>query len=401
MSFTGCKAALYIHIPFCAVKCDYCDFYSVSDLGHVGDVLENISRQLDSLMSKYGVSSFSSVYIGGGTPGIVPPDKMAGLLEKVRVLGGGILPVEVTMECNPRNISDRNLETWISGGINRISLGVQSFQDTFLQMAGRRSSRKAVLSALDTLDKYRDRLNLSLDLIQGLPGMTSEDQIADLKEAVSWKPDHLSWYSLILEPDTPLYDDWDRRSGGISADDEEVWQKGCRLLSENGYKRYEISNFCLPGRESVHNSAYWKMRPYMGCGPAGVSMLRDNSGLISRFRTKPDVNSFGRGELLYDEVEELSPEDFLKDYLLMGLRIADGISRKEFREIFSMTPEDLLPASSARWRERGCLNSDDASFRCSEKGMDLLNSILIDFFDEIESSEVPVTLNWPLSGASD
>ena len=399
MALQNCKAALYIHIPFCVQKCDYCDFYSVSGLKLAEPVLNNIPLQIESLMEDHGVVSFSSVYIGGGTPGVVPPNKMAELLVKIKKLNSGRLPSEVTMECNPRNISRKNLDIWVSAGITRLSLGVQSFQDEFLKAAGRRSSRKAILNALNVLESYRDCLNISLDLIQGLPAMSLSDQIADLKEVIEWKPDHLSWYSLILEEGTPLYANWDERNAGKDADDEDVWLEGCRLLEDAGYRRYEISNFCLPGRESVHNTAYWKLHPYIGCGPAAVSMLPGENGTISRFRTKPDVLSYSRGGWSYDDVDVLTPVDFLKDYLLMGLRISEGISRREFEAVFSCQPEEMVPSSFEKWKQVGCFDCTDSSFCCSEKGMDLLNSILIDFFDEIDRTDKTLNPDWPIPSA--
>lgn len=395
------QAALYIHIPYCVKKCDYCDFYSSCDLSSSESLLTQIPKQVSALSKTYSVSGFSSVYLGGGTPALVNAEHLKTLLEKLQSLNGGFLPDEVTMECNPRNVNTENLNIWAAAGINRISLGVQSFQDQFLEKAGRQSSRKAILHALELLKKNAKSFNLNIDLIQGLPGMTKVDQLRDLDEALHWHPDHISWYSLIMEAGTVLSENWESRNLNIKVDNDDVWLSGCRFLEQKGYIRYEISNFCLSGKESIHNSSYWKMQPYLGCGPAAVSMLRDADGEIKRFKTKADAESYSRGHIVYDELEVLKSSEFMKDYLLMGLRITQGIDLECFKDVFGVEITEVLPKSLKRWKEQLCLTFDETSLKCTEQGLDLQNSILISFFDEIDASYHGGTLNWPPEGAVD
>jgi putative oxygen-independent coproporphyrinogen III oxidase len=395
------QAALYIHIPYCVKKCDYCDFYSSCDLSSSESLLSQIPKQVAALSNTYSVSGFSSVYLGGGTPALVNAEHLKTLLDEIRSLNNGFLPDEVTIECNPRNVNKENLNIWAAAGINRISLGVQSFQDQFLVKAGRQSSRIAILHALELLKKYTNSFNLNIDLIQGLPGMTKVDQLKDLDEALQWHPDHISWYSLIMEEGTVLSENWESRNLNIKVDNDDVWLSGCRFLEQMGYIRYEISNFCLSGKESIHNSSYWKMQPYLGCGPAAVSMLRDTDGTIKRFKTKADAESYSRGQIVYDEVEVLKASDFLKDYLLMGLRITQGIDLQRFTDVFGIEIHDILPKSLKRWIEQGCLTINEASLKCTDQGLDLQNSILISFFEEIDAGFYGAALNWPSERAVD
>jgi oxygen-independent coproporphyrinogen-3 oxidase len=384
---SGIQAALYLHYPFCKVKCDYCDFYSVCDLSLQGGYFHSLARQIAALKSEYQIDSFETLYFGGGTPGMADHFLLASLFEDIALLEAGTLPEEVTLECNPRNVSRESLEAWRGMGITRLSLGVQSFRDEYLERAGRRSSRTDILSALDRI-REDGRFNLNVDLIQGLPGMGGKAQLAELNEALSFEPDHISWYGLILEEGTLLAEEWEARRTGAEDEDESAWEEGCRLLEERGYRRYEISNFCRPGRESRHNSMYWRMRPYLGCGPAAVSMLPDADGRPVRFRTKEDLPAFASGDRSYTEKEVLSPVDFLKDFLLMGLRLAEGIDTARFKSIFGIHAESLFPRSLERWCAAELLVLDEAGLRASAAGMDLLNTILVSLFAELEDKDL-------------
>ena len=391
----SCSAALYLHFPFCRVKCDYCDFYSVCDLSRQKDYFSVLTRQISELKAAYGIDSFETLYFGGGTPGLADTDLMASLFDHIRRLNGNTLPEELTLECNPVNVSRQSLRDWRGMGITRLSLGVQSFQDEFLKRSGRRSSRKAILSALGAICG-EGTFRLNLDLIQGLPGMEKQHQLADLKEALSYRPDHISWYGLILEEGTVLAQEWEARSTGAEDDGESAWEEGCLLLADKGFIRYEISNFCQPGCESLHNSMYWHMKPYLGCGPAAVSMLPAPDGVPVRFRTEADLGSYADGRIRYTEEEILSAGDFLKDFLLMGLRLAEGIDLKRFECIFGRTVSDLFPRSLDRWCSAGLLVKDRHVLRPTAAGMDLLNTVLVSFFEEMDERELPGVLKGPL-----
>jgi len=391
-----CGASLYIHIPFCVRKCDYCDFYSACDLTIQNQLLGQIPRQMRELCSLYGIDSFRTLYLGGGTPGLVDTEALGRLLDAVkRDNRGGVLPAEVTLECNPGNIGETKLDEWKSMGITRLSLGVQSFQDDFLVKSGRKSSRKEILKALEMIRSFSE-FDFNIDLIQGLPGMAVKDQLKDLEEAALWSPDHISWYSLILEEGTVLEKEWERRNGDAGSDNDKAWEEGCLFLTGAGYNRYEISNFSRAGKESLHNKSYWKLKPYLGCGPSAVSMLRDGRGRAVRFRTLPESQKYSEGIFLYDEQESLNPTDFLKDFMLMGLRLKEGIGLNDFEGIFGCQPDDLFPGSVKKWTDAGCLIRNEKTLSPTERGMNLLNSLLVDLFSELDGKVPEISLNWPL-----
>ncbi len=392
----GYSAALYIHIPFCTSKCDYCDFFSITDYSCVNDTVNAIVTQIEQEKSLYGIKDFSSVYIGGGTPGSLSPELIVYLMEALSRINGNSLPGEVTMECNPVNVSVQSLALWQSCGINRISLGVQTFRDSFLKLAGRRSSEQAIQKALDLIS-HHPGFTLSIDLIQGLPGMTREDQILDLQEAAGWRADHISWYSLTLENGTVLSDSWEKRQDlEITAEEEEeIWREGCLLLEEKGFRRYEVSNFARPGRECFHNKAYWQMRPFLGVGPGAVSMIRNPSGVLERHRVLRDVGRFASGIFEKEDVEILSPSDFLKDYFLMGLRMKEGISIGAFRQVFAKVPEEFIPRTISVNLKNGNMERREDSLFLNSRGLDLLNAVLVEIFTELDEITGPEGVNWP------
>ncbi len=382
------ETAFYVHLPFCRCRCDYCDFYSERGRHPGNAYFEALTAQADSLCRAYSLSSFYTLYLGGGTPSMASPSSLKILFGWVKAFEGGALPGEITMECNPEDVCLSSLEDWKSLGISRLSMGVQSFQDEFLKRAGRKSSRKEIFQALDSIKQASARgvnFNLNLDIIQGLPGMSLEDQLNDLQQALSFNPGHISWYTLTLAEGTVLYEQWKQRITGREGDAEEVWLAGCALLEEAGYRRYEVSNFALPGRESRHNKAYWEMRPYLGCGPSAVSMLPRLNGEICRFRTSGNTAAFEKGVFHYCEEEVLSREEFLKDFLLMGLRLAQGIELKRFEKLFEVSLPNLFPKTLEYWCSRGILLLDEARLKAGRGGLDLLNPILVSFFEELDA----------------
>ena len=396
------KAALYIHIPFCTRKCDYCDFFSICDYSYCWSVVQSIIKQIERDMTCYRIDGFSSVYMGGGTPGSIDPALIISILEKVKSVNRGSLPEEVTLECNPENIRPSSLEIWRSGGVNRISMGVQSFQDEFLERAGRNSRRQTIIKALGYLKDCPD-FSVSLDLIQGLPGMNRKAQLKDLQEAISFQPDHISWYSLSLEEGTVLYDQWDKRQN-LTLEEQEgdrIWKEGCLQLDQSGYKRYEVSNFAIKGCESRHNRAYWKMQPYLGCGPGAVSMVLNEDGEIERHRVVRDVPSYAAGQVKQEDREIIEGPDFIKDFLLMGLRMAEGVDLRSFSSIFGRPIEECIPGSLNKYLKNDFLFYSGNSLRATPAGLDMLNTMLIAFFNELDGTFSAGRVNWPFLAPGD
>ena len=391
------SAALYIHIPFCTSKCDYCDFFSITDYSCVNETINAVVSQIEQEKTLYGIKDFSSVYIGGGTPGSLSPELIVHLMKALFRINGDRLPDEVTMECNPVNVNIQSLALWQSRGINRISLGVQTFQDQFLKRAGRLSSEKSIREAI-SLIRNHPAFTLSLDLIQGLPGMTRQDQIHDLQEAVNCRADHISWYSLTLESGTALSDSWEKRQSlSVTEEEEEkIWQEGCLFLEKEGFQRYEVSNFARPGRECEHNKAYWQMRPFLGVGPGAVSMVRNTSGFIERHRILRDVKNYAACIFQMEDREIISPRDFLKDYFLMGLRMKQGVNICSFRKVFGQNPEEYIPCTVQANLENGNMQITEDSLLLTTRGLDLLNTVLVEIFTELDELSAPEVVLWPV-----
>ncbi len=368
-------ASLYIHIPYCLQKCHYCDFYSLRDQSTLRAFLGQVPKQVETLWKDYPLEGLGTIYLGGGTPGLVSPPLLKILLES-------FLPLqrekkEVTLECNPSNISPEAVEAWKEMGITRISLGVQTFQKGVLNRLGREGKPEDILRGISIIQE-RSAMDLSVDLIQGLPGMEPLEGLADLQQAIKLGVDHLSWYSLTVEEGTVL-----GKRGYTPPEVDEVWEKGCRLLQEAGYERYEVSNFARNGKESEHNKGYWQMEPFMGCGPSAVSMLPHRGGDLHRFKTEAELIRYSQGEFRYSEYEILSPLEQLKDLLLMGLRLKKGIPLETFQGKFSRSPQELFPQTLETWIASGELLMDE-SLRPSHRGMDRLNPILISLYRELE-----------------
>lgn len=374
------KPSLYIHIPVCLKKCDYCDFYSVPGIGKSGisRITDALVREIADREKTHAPDGWKTVYIGGGTPSLLGTQDISALCGSIRTDG------EWTIEANPEDLTHEWLDACGSGGVNRISLGIQSMDDSILSGVGRRGSRAANIAALELVrNDWTGRL--SLDLIAGLPGQTTRGLESDLREVIAFKPDHISLYSLTIEEGTPL----SRRLAGndpISLPDEDesaaIWIAGRDLLENHGYRQYEISNFARDGAESAHNMTYWRLEPYIGVGPGAAGTVNAHD-TADRLTDIDDIDKWLENPLDSFESERISREECIREFLLMGMRLAAGISRKDFKVRFGTDILDLTGKTVLRWKKRGLLDAGPDRIALNREGLLFLNRFLSDCMEEM------------------
>ena len=375
------EASLYIHIPFCNSKCSYCDFFSVTDHSLMASVLDKTMDQTARYIDYFGIKHIPTVYIGGGTPTSLPLPILEKLLKFI-----GNFPseeeAEYTIEANPETLSSDLLSLLSDSCINRLSLGIQSFSDTTLETLGRHCNAKTALKALE-LVKQRWNGRLSLDLISSVPHQTVSDSIADIDTAISFEPDHISLYALTLEDGTPLAK---RYGSDLDAIDDNVWILAADHLEISGYRRYEVSNFALPGHQSKHNTRYWKLLPYIGTGAGGVSTLHDGEGGLYRIANVPDLERYlaSEGLLCGAECEEIKGKSYIFEYLMMGFRMTAGIAKADFRATFGREITKVIPETLAEWKNRGLAVETENAVALNKQGLLLLNQFLVDALSELE-----------------
>lgn len=325
-------SGLYIHIPFCATKCSYCDFYSMPLKG------KNIAEEyVIALIKEFNLrrpelpEKIKTVYIGGGTPSQIPIDTLKRLVQGISDNDCQLLD-EFTIEANPEDITKQWTDTIASLGINRVSIGIQSFIDSELSAIGRRHDSLKAIEAISTL---RDSgiTEISGDLIYGLPGQTEESWAISLDRIFNLNLPHISAYSLSYEPRTRL--SAMLQAGKIKPTDEEscieMYKTLIKRMRENGYEHYEISNFALPGHRAIHNSGYWNFTPYLGLGP-GAHSFDGKKRSNNPPNLKKYLKKLSEDNTAYEEDDE-SEEDLTNDYIITSLRKAEGINLDEMENI--------------------------------------------------------------------
>lgn len=385
------KLSLYIHIPFCRRKCCYCDFYSISGFQESTEkkVVQEILKQADHYLQTMDKASIESIFIGGGTPSLLKTEHLSLLLGKMK----GLLyrhnpdqrPIEWTIEANPESLDKEFLQICAANNVNRLSIGMQSFDDDLLHKLGRPGSSKDNLRTLDLVEKYWSG-RVSIDLLAGIPGQKAEYLVEELNRLCSLGfIKHISLYTLTPLEGTLL----DKQVN--DQDQEEVWLAGSAALKSQGFKNYEVSNFSLPGEESIHNLRYWHLEPYLGLGPAAVSTLPGEQGDAFRLSNPEDINLFltgneGQNKNLWGATVERVPiRDFLFETLMMGLRLERGIPVKLFSRRFSRSPEILIGGLWQEWQQRGLARSIHNYLALSARGRLYLDSLLIELSEYLDT----------------
>src|SRR5512133_1755699 len=376
---------LYIHIPFCRQKCPYCAFFSQEHSGNdPNHYSELLCTEMDLVAKQSTQRQFlDSVYFGGGTPSLLKPRQVAQLLEHTARTFGLADQAEYPLEANPRTVDDSRLAEFRQGGVNRLSLGIQSFDDRMLKTLGRIHSAQEAQAAFAAARRAQFE-NIGIDLINSLPGQTREMWLSDLTQGLLLAPEHLSVYGLTIEEDTGFAARYGESNPLLPDEDlsAEMFEVADNLLCSRGYEHYEIANYARPVFRSQHNSGYWHRDGYLGLGAGAHSYLKD-SAYGTRFSNVADLDDYSQalhnGELPRTDVTQLSREDAVSEHMFLGLRMADGIDFTTFEEEFGIPLKDRFGRELELLQFQQLLSADSTAVRLTLRGMLLSNQVFRHF----------------------
>ena len=363
---------LYVHIPFCIKKCNYCDFNSFCA---EDSVKEAYVKALLCEMSEYKGEKVDTVYIGGGTPTTLSTGLLKSVITGIKENFVLMPDTEFTVEMNPKTADKEKLEMLYKMGVNRLSIGVQSFCDDELKALGRVHNKKDALEAI-SLAKKAGFSNISIDLMSAIPKQTRESFLETLEIAISQNPSHISCYSLILEEGTPLFDAVKNGKEMLCDEDteRELYEYAKNTLEKNGYVQYEISNFAKDGRLSRHNIKYWTMEEYIGLGISAHSFV---GGV--RYSDTDNIESYLGHNFRSDKKEVLTKTDMMSEFVFLGLRMTEGISEKVFSERFGVNIYEVFPKPLEKFIKMGLLICENGRILLSEAAVSVSNQIMCEF----------------------
>ncbi len=375
---------IYFHVPYCVRRCPYCGFYSnaAGSWYDIEDYFNDMKRELEVRARDLGSSFYvDSIYFGGGTPSLASPDLIGGMIDRAASLFSVSSDCEISMEANPGTLEDgtAGLREYRRAGVNRLSIGVQSFDDGVLKTLGRIHTAEDARKGFDDA-RAAGFDNVSMDLMFGVPGQTEEIWESTLAEAVSMLPDHMSFYSLQIEEGTRFYREYKMGDMTPVTDEEDrrMYHDAIGVLRDHGILQYEISNAAVPGRECRHNLKYWTFMDYLGIGASASSFV---SG-VRRTDPGPEYRNFaasGFPEGMLPECHVNSALDSAADYMITGLRLTEGVSESDFSVRFGKTIWEMFPDAAADLEgsfASGDIVRSGGRLRIMEKGFDISNCIL-------------------------
>ena len=392
--------SIYIHIPFCVRKCLYCDFLSfpVDGLGkkcgrekaesgsgvhrqEVESYVNLLEQEIRQSAENYTEYRVISVFWGGGTPSILPAEDISRIMEVINEAYQIAGDAEITIEMNPGTVDARKMGQYITAGMNRISIGLQSADDKELVRIGRIHDYGAFLETYE-LARNAGFCNINIDIMASLPGQGILSYEQTLRSVAALKPEHISAYSLILEEGTPLYENQSEYQFPSEEEDREMYTLTKEYLASSGYHRYEISNYAKKGFECRHNKVYWQRGDYLGFGLGAASMVQNvrwknpdgmaaYAAYVDRLAGKPE-------EFILDRQTLTVPEQ-MEEYMFLGLRMMCGVSRREFAGVFGCRIEDVYGETIDRLCRQGLLYGEKERIRLTDKGIDVSNYAMSQF----------------------
>jgi len=373
-------AGIYLHIPFCRQACTYCNFHFTTSLRYRNDLVNALVQEIEQEQDYLGGESIQTIYFGGGTPSLLPLSDLERLLKAIRSRFGVAASAEITLEANPDDISEAVLTGWKQLGINRLSIGVQSFFEEELRWMNRAHNAMQAAEALQLACGHFE--NITMDLIYGSPLLTDEMWRQNVEKALSLNIPHLSCYALTVEEKTPLHKQIHLGQKKDVENDKQARQFLLLMqwLREKGYEHYEVSNFAKPGFRSRHNGAYWRGVPYLGLGPSAHSFngseRRWNIANNSIYIQTVTAGAARR------ETERLTPTQALNEYIMISLRTAEGIDLDRVEAGWSSAARKTIEQQVMRYFNNGLVRFSGASIQLTDPGMLMADGIASDLFYE-------------------
>ena len=373
---------LYVHIPFCMRKCRYCDFLSFEchDDRALSQYADALCREIGARYEEWPYRVVDTVYIGGGTPSILPAEDMKRVMDCIRDNFTIDENSEITIEANPATLDDNKLETYLEAGINRISIGVQSFDNSILNLLGRVHDKNDALNAVRMAKKAGFK-NVNVDMMFGIPGQTFKMWRDSLRQCIFLRPEHISLYSLQIEEGTQFHKMMENGTLEPTADsvDRTMYHDAIDMLVHAGYNHYEISNGALPGFESKHNLKYWSYKDYLGLGPGASSFIGGH-----RFKNTSSVLEYlnyikqGLPPVKPEDVEHYTPREEMGVFVFTGLRKTEGFDIRDFEDTFNIDFFDVYDPSIIT-RMRGLIEMNGFVMKLTDKGLDVSNKVMAEF----------------------
>ncbi|BFR92347.1 radical SAM family heme chaperone HemW [Buchnera aphidicola str. APS (Acyrthosiphon pisum)] len=370
--FTLPPISLYIHIPWCLKKCGYCDFYSYvsKEIIPENKYIEHLLRDFERDLSLINNRNINTIFIGGGTPSLLKNTSIKNLLNGIKKRKIISKNIEISIEANPKTLEYQNFIQYKNSGINRFSLGIQTFNSKMLKKIERTYSSKDAMNAIIESKKISD--NINLDLMYGLPGQSLEEALSDLQIAIQCNPSHISWYQLTIEPNTVFY------AKKIQTPHQDVvfnmLIEGDKLLKKAGYKKYEISSYSKFNYQCQHNLNYWNFGDYIGIGCGSHGKITQKNGEIIRTIKNKNINDFLSGKYI-NSVYQVSKRDKIFEYFMNVFRLYKPIFKKHFRENTNIEESFIEKNIQIAIQEGFLINQSDC-WHTTKKGKNFLNSLL-------------------------
>lgn len=382
---------VYVHIPFCVRKCNYCDFlssnYCNNDVNQnklARDYVNALVREIEIYSNELQEYKVQTIYIGGGTPSCIDSELIAKIIEKIEEAFDVSDSAEITIEVNPGTLLNNKARDYKNMGINRISMGLQSANNEELKILGRIHTYEEFLESYNLLRSVGFD-NINIDVMSAIPNQSVESYIDTLNKVISLRPEHISSYSLIIEEGTYFYNIQDELKLVSEDDEREMYYKTKEILQNRGYERYEISNYALKGMESKHNSSYWTGVDYIGFGVGASSYLNGY-----RYDRIQDINKYIE---VYDKLSNyliaekniecnkqyLTLQNKMEEYMFLGLRMTKGISKTRFKELFEKDINEVYGNVIDKYVSMKLLNEEKDILQLTDKGIDVSNIVLADF----------------------
>lgn len=397
---------IYIHIPFCVKKCDYCDFLSApADFETKEKYVEALINEIKLNKNKMSEYVVDTVFIGGGTPSLLEENQISKIMSVLRDNCNMSENPEITIECNPGTITESKLLEYKKSGINRISFGLQSANDEELKSIGRIHNYAGFLESYNLARKCGFD-NINVDLMSALPGQTLKSYEETLNKVVRLEPEHISAYSLIVEENTLMYDRVKKaqiKGINILPDEEserKMYYLTNNILRSNGYRKYEISNYSKPGKECKHNIGYWQRKEYLGFGIGAASLYKENRynnisdinkyiEVLTNNIKENSINNVGNSSEVENQVnilnsivknlQQLTERDRMEEFMFLGLRMMEGVSMEKFEQYFGKTYMEVYGKVQKRMEDKRFLINDNGYVKLTEFGIDLSNYVMSEF----------------------